>query len=165
MTSTDRLNDTLDSLEYAGAEGLVRAGVEYEASGRGFVWRELHQKGEVDAAYFRGGVPLVAFVAADTPSEVQQTHRRLWNLSRVPVLIACTDSDVGAFSCFVAPEPDLFESRATLTMVSATASATAGLREFSRFHLESGEVSTRFADRFRRSGRVDRVLLENLRSL
>lgn len=54
----------LEALAYSSAEGLIRDGAAETPSARSFVWRALQEKGGVDAAYFRGGVPLVAFARA-----------------------------------------------------------------------------------------------------
>lgn len=165
MASTDLLNAAIDGLGYGAGTGLITAGDDYEPTARGFVWRELLRKGGVEAAYFRGGVPLVAFGQAEDTAGVQLIHRRLWNLSRVPLLIAATPEDVAAYSCFVSPTNDLVTSGALLSGPTRSVNAPNALEEFSRFHVESGQVAKIHENRFRKTGRVDRRLLENLRQL
>lgn len=164
MNPSDLLNRTIETLGYESADGLVRRAERPDPDGRGFVWRELQQKADVSAAYFRGGVPLVAFGEAQDLQGVERLHSRLWNLSRVPILIAATDTDIGAYSCFTGPTEEGASSEALLA--SSTPDHVAEvLAEFSRFHVESGRAAAVYQDRFRRAGRVDQRLLENLRDL
>jgi hypothetical protein len=164
VNPSDLLDRTIETLGYEAADGLVRRADRPEADGRGFVWRELQQKADVNAAYFRGGVPLVAFGEAQDSEGVERLHSRLWNLSRVPILIAVTDIDIRAYSCFTGPSEAGASSDALLA--SSTPEHVAEvLAEFSRFHVESGRAAAAHQDRFRRAGRVDQRLLENLRDL
>jgi hypothetical protein len=167
MTDTldNLLEVALDTLGYASAEGLVRDGAAWLPDARSFVWRELQQKGGIEAAYFRGGVPLVAFAHADDRGGVARIHRRLWNLSRVPILVASTASDISAYSCYMVPTAELEIDRAILRTAEAAEDIPEVLAEFSRFHVESGTVASSYGDHFRRSDRVDKRLLDNLRSL
>ena len=87
-----RLSSIGDSSGYVDGSAL-------ETSTRGFIWSDLRQKCGVDAVYFKGAVPVVAFAAAESRSDALATQRRLWNYGRVPVLIATTESDVLALSC------------------------------------------------------------------
>ncbi|MEQ1699958.1 MAG: N-6 DNA methylase [Ilumatobacteraceae bacterium] len=160
------LEHTLESLGYSSAEGLVRGDLLEQPTARGFVWRELRDKGEVQAAYFRGGVPLVAFASARSRTEITRVHRRLWNLSRVPILIASSDDEVTVFSCFTPPAAgSLFDSEAVLASAQGSDDLSVVLQEFARFHVESGRLATMTDQRFSRAGRVDTRLLENLRTL
>jgi hypothetical protein len=163
--SIDPLEVALEGLGYAASEGLVRDGVESTPTARSFVWRALHEKGGVDAAYFRGGVPLVAFARAEDRRGVARIHQRLWNLSRVPILIASTESEVSAYSCFVMPSGASDADEALLRTATTSDPIPEVLAEFSRFHVESGSVASTYSKQFKRSSRVDRRLLENLRSL
>lgn len=164
MNPSDLLDRTIETLGYESADGLVRRADRPGPDGRGFVWRELQQKADVSAAYFRSGVPLVAFGEAQDSQGVERLHSRLWNLSRVPILIAATDTDIGAYSCFTGPTEAGVSSNALLAS-SAPDDVADVLAEFSRFHVESGRAAAAYLDRFRRAGRVDHRLLENLRDL
>src|SRR5687767_14013036 len=101
MAPPDRLGKVTDVLGNRGTSGYVDGSI-VEIGARDFVWRDLKEKCQIDAAYFRGAVPLVAFVEAESAQEVTRAHRRLWNFGRVPVLIAATPEEVLALSC-VAP--------------------------------------------------------------
>src|SRR5216684_4222219 len=98
MAGTGLLEAVADELGYFGTSGYVN-GTGAEPGARDFVWRDLKEKCRVDAAYFRGAVPLVAFVEAESREEIGLAHRRLWNFARVPVLIAATRHEVSALSC------------------------------------------------------------------
>ena len=157
------LNNAIEAMGYAGALGLQRDGDEVSTDGRGFVWREMQGKCDVSSAYFRGGVPLVAFGEAKTRTEAHSLQRRLWNLSRVPILVAATDTELIAYSCFGGPA---FDSQEQSVLQSRPAGDVQELlTEFSRFEVERGAVSSRYSQSFSRSTRVDRRLLANLREL
>lgn len=164
-STADPLSETLDALGYQGAEGLVEGSLPEAASARAFVWRELREKGELDAAYFRGSVPLVGFVRATEPEQVSRVQRRLWNLSRVPLLIATTADQVGAYSCFVPPSPAGDAADARLGLARTTDEVSTALAEFSRFNVETGKLTAAHPSKFLRRNRVDQRLLENLRLL
>lgn len=162
QTAETTLSNVLRDLGYAETEGLTRLGDEPRLDGRGFVWRELARKTEAHAAYFRGGVPLVVFGSGDT--EARGLHRRLWNLSRVPVLVVAGEWQVDAYSCFVAPSP-LDEGNDSLLATAAPSDVGDVLREFSRVHVEAGRLASSHRQKFSRDGRVDTRLLRNLREL
>lgn len=157
------LEETVEHLGYSSAEGFVRSTSRIPPSARSFVWRELRRKAGVASAYFRGGVPLIAFAHASSTREIEHLHRRLWNLSRVPILLAATPEEIAAYSCFIGPGPHGELSDALLQRT--TPGTPEVLQEFSRFHVESGSVATRYRPKFKRSARVDRHLLDNLRAL
>ena len=164
MTQLTSLDDAIEALDYASVPGLQRGDVEDPKDGRGFVWRELRQKCGVDSTYFRGGVPLVAFAEAETSDGVDSLQRRLWNLSRVPILIAKTPTEIAAHSCFDGPSRVAGEPPKALLRRPVSDAADV-LEQFRRLEVERGGVAARYRDRFRRSGRVDRRLLANLREL
>ena len=163
MANTDRLDVVADQLGYRGTSGYFD-GSDPEVGARDFVWRDMQYKCGVDAAYFRGAVPLVAFVEAESRQEISTVHRRLWNFGRVPVLIAATPQEVVALSCVVppagpdAPSPILRSAKPRQPLGSV-------LQEFTRFNVESGRAATLHRDRFDRRMRVDYQLLQNLRRL
>lgn len=163
MAYTDQLEVVADQLGYRSTSGYVD-GNEPEVGARDFVWRDLRYKCRIDAAYFRGAVPLVAFVGADSRQEVFTTHRRLWNFGRVPVLIASTPQEVVALSCVMPPggsdgiAPILRSVRPQQPLQSV-------LEEFTRYSVESGRAAMTHRDHFDRRLRVDYLLLQNLRRL
>lgn len=165
MTTVETaFDEALAALGYENTEGLVRSSDAHAADSRGFVWHELQSRGGADAAYFNGGVPLVAFARAETSEHAQDRHRQLWNLGRVPLLIAVTPQTVEAFSCFVGPDAD-GESRAANLASSALSEADDVLRAFARVSVDRGLLATEFESSFSRRDRVDRRLLDSLRDL
>jgi hypothetical protein len=159
-----QLDRLVTSLGYADSPGYVdESGAQLGA--RDFVWRDLRRKCRVDSAFFSGAVPLVAFVDAESTAAASEAHRRLWNFGRVPVLIASTPQEVFALSCSVPPMPNGDITSPLLQSARPDQPLNEVLREFSRFSVESGNVTTAHAAMFRRRDRVDRSLLENLRAL
>ncbi|MHB8457860.1 MAG: hypothetical protein ACYDBS_09275, partial [Acidimicrobiales bacterium] len=164
MPAPTRLTEIAGELGYGGTKGYVD-GATAEIGARDFVWRDLRDKCGVDAAYFRGAVPLVAFVEAQSASEVGAAHRRLWNFGRVPVLIANTPDEVVAMSCVVAPMSNSDAVNPVLRSARPGQSVQSVLREFTRFNVENGKVAASHPEHFDRRQRVDYRLLENLRRL
>ena len=164
MAHTDQLEEVADQLGYLGTSGYVD-GTELEVGARDFVWRDLKYKCRIDAAYFRGAVPLVAFVGTESHEEINRAHRRLWNFGRVPVLIASTPQEVVALSCVVPPPLGRDANSPILRSARPQQSLRRVLEEFTRFNVESGRAASEHRDRFDRRMRVDYRLLENLRRL
>lgn len=165
MAPTDPLETAIDGLGYRGAAGYVDSEQAPASVARAFVWRELEEKGRLDGAYFRGAIPLVGFARLEGGSDLPRLQRRLWNLSRVPLLVAGTDEGVGVYSCFVPPSPNLDVSRAEIKAAQAKENIPDILADFSRFQVEAGLVTAKYAGYFDRKHRVDRYLLSNLREL
>jgi hypothetical protein len=164
VTYTDRLEEVADQLGYRDASGYVSA-AESEAGPRDFVWRDLKDKCRVDAAYFRGGVPLVAFVEAESQQEVGTAHRRLWNFGRVPVLIATTPQEATALSCVMPPATEPSAGSPVLRSARTHQPLRKVLQEFTRFNVESGRAAAAHHEQFDRRLGVDYRLLGNLRRL
>jgi hypothetical protein len=164
MALTDRLEAVTEQLGYRGAPGYVDDS-EADVGARDFVWRDLKSKCRVDAAYFRGAVPLVAFVGAESLREIDTAHRRLWNFGRVPVLIATTPQETLALSCAVPPTARTDTGDRVLSSARLNQPLENIFQEFSRFNIESGRTASAHRDRFDRRLRVDYQLLENLRRL
>ncbi len=162
MAYTDRLEEIADQLGYRDTSGYVHETSRSEAGARDFVWRDLKDKCQVDAAYFRGAVPLVAFVEADSPQDVGPAHRRLWNFGRVPVLIASMPQEVAAVSCVAPPAPGPSDGGSVLRSARANQPLQSILQEFTRFNVENGRAATAYRQQFDRRLRVDYQLLENL---
>jgi type I restriction-modification system DNA methylase subunit len=155
------IDEIADRLGYRDAEGYISRLDEARGAQRS-IWRDLSQKCGVDAAYFRGAVPLVAFAEASSADEARATQRRLWNFGRVPVLIVTTPDEVSALSCVVGPRkpgtPVLRSARPEESVLDV-------LGDFTRYSVETGKTARTFRDQFARRHRVDSVLLENLRRL
>lgn len=166
MSRGEALQTALELLDYSGAEGLVTRDQQSDVAARGVLWDELVDKCDVDAAYFRGSVPLVAFADVEDEGESKRVHSKLWNLSRVPILITATAEQVAAYSCFVPPSSARSEvSRARIIETPHVEDVEDALRDFSRLSVESGRAAKAFPEFFKRHGRVDAQLLSSLRSL
>lgn len=164
MPLTDQLAEVAERLGYQGQEGYV-AETTTEVGARDYVWRDLREKCQVDAAYFRGAVPLVAFVDVASDDEVRTSQRRLWNFGRIPLLIASTPNEVMAVSCMTIPSLGPGENPALLRSARQGQDVAQVLEEFSRFNIESGKLAAAHPQQFDRRNRVDRTLLDNLRRL
>lgn len=162
MTSHQLLRDVVVELGYYDSSGYVDDSI--DPGGRGFIWDELRQKCKIDAAYFNGAVPVVAFVAAESREDALLTQRRLWNYGRVPVLIATTASEAIALSCNTAGTPAAPE-KAVLKEATAGQDLHRVLDDFSRFSVESGRLTKRYERRLNKRNRVDSALLGHLKRL
>lgn len=164
MVALDLVDSAAEQLGYLDAPGYVsgRAG---DRGARDYVWQDLRDRCGVEAAYFRGAVPLVAFVGVDTRSDVLATQRRLWNFGRVPLLIAASRSEIAAINC-VAPPPATTEvGEVVLKSARPNQPLQSVMEEFTRFGLEAGQAVAKHGSSFNRRQRVDARLLRNLRSL
>ena len=159
MTVTRRLEDVAEQLGYRDADGFVD-GSHVAPGALDFVWQDLARKCHVDAAYFRSAVPLVAFADVANDVELRETHRRLWNLGRVPVLIAATPERTLVVDCNAVPK----DGEVPIITSAGIADPGRVLQEFSRYSLESG-LSAGLSRVAQRNTRVDRHLLENLTRL
>jgi len=166
VTLSASLTSTIERLGYLGPGLVVEGQSEPAPDGAlGDSWQEVRRKTEVDAVFFRGAVPLVAFASVSDAEEVWGLHKRLWNLSRLPLLIVESPGQTAALSCFVPPErANPLETRAMLAIHPRDGAGEA-LAEFSRFHMEAGQVTRQWSDRFKKRNRVDQRLLGNLRQL
>lgn len=161
-SQSELLRDVVDRLGYADAVGFVEKTTDPGA--RDFIWQDLRDKCGVDAAYFQGAVPVVAFAATQTREAALSTHRRLWNYGRVPVLIVTTNDEVLALSCATTGTVRDPEA-AVLVQASDRADLGAVFDDFTRFSVESGRLAGRYGDRLTKTNRVDIALLRNLRQL
>ncbi|OZC83900.1 hypothetical protein CH254_23705 [Rhodococcus sp. 06-412-2C] len=162
MNSQKLLSEVIDELGYFDSSGYVDASA--GAGGRNFVWNDLRTKCGVDAAYFNGSVPVVAFVAATSREGALLAQRRLWNYGRVPVLIATTPNQAIAFSCNVASTPAAPDA-AVLSEANAGPDLVRTLEDFSRFSVESGQLARRYEKRLNKRNRVDVTLLNHLKRI
>ncbi len=163
MSSQELLQDVVVTLGYRASSGYVD-GAAADAGARGFIWSDLYQKCGVNAAFFKGAVPVVAFTAAESRRDVLQTQRRLWNYGRVPVLIATTETEVLALSCNTAgtmADPDA----ALMGRARGGQDLAQVLADFTRFSVESGRLTRRHQRRLNKRNRIDQALLRNLDEL
>lgn len=162
MTSQQLLREVVDGLGYHDSSGYVDESV--APGGRGLIWNDLREKCGVDAAYFNGPVPVVAFVAAESREDALLTQRRLWNYGRVPVLIATTASEAMALSCNTLGTPAA-PNAAVLSVAAAGQDLRRVLEDFSRFSVESGRLTERYQKRLDKRNRVDTALLAHLKQI
>lgn len=162
------LNDLVGKLGYRDSRGYIDDSVEpgdqRGLGAREMVWNDLQEKCGVNAAFFKGAVPVVAFVASDTRDDAMYAHRRLWNYGRVPILIATTTHEILALSCTTVPElgrPD----EALLAEANRSEEITAVFADFTRFSVESGKLARRHSKQLDTQNRVDNFLLRSLRTV
>ena len=165
----DLVDNAAEQLGYFDAPGFV-SGHRGDRGARDYVWQGLREKCGVDAAYFRGAVPLVAFAEVEGGSDILATQRRLWNFGRVPLLIAASSAEVAVVNCVASPPatPEVGEADLddiVLKSVRPNQPLHSVLEEFTRFGLEAGKAAAKHGSRFDRRQRVDARLLKNLRSL
>lgn len=97
-------------------------------------------------------------------------HRLAWNFARSPLLITVEPHLVRAWTCCELPDDEsgiLFESRAEIdeARLDLTVTLSPSERAAHALHwvrLATGDFYRQFPKRFRRDGRADRVLLEEL---
>lgn len=102
------LTNVFDALEFLDDKGLVTADTPDVGNGRAYVWHEVREKLEIDAAYFHGNVPVVYFKELQTADDnyLRDLHRNLWNHNRAPLLIAVLPQEVRVYNCFAPPQRD-----------------------------------------------------------
>ena len=167
------LTNVFDALDYRDDKGLVTTDTPDVGDGRAYVWREIRDKLEIDAAYFHGNVPVIYFKELQTVDDdyLRRLHRSLWNHNRVPLLIAVLPQEVRVYNCFAPPLRDsdqlmppnpalLKQAVQQVTDVLALRSALSGYR---RREIVSGRFIRAQQGDFSREQRVDNRLLENLR--
>lgn len=160
--STDPLQAALSLLDYSDQPGTIASFSEHPGA-RDFVWQELRQRCKVDAAYFRGAVPLVAFFHTDSREETERAQQRLWNFGRVPILIAASTDELRALSCTQAPTAAGIDG--TTLAVSSGRADMHVLEAFRRRNVERGRPMIEYGARLGSANRVDARLLRNLRDL
>jgi hypothetical protein len=165
MPSVNNLDLILEQLDYSSASGLARDDLSPMSDAMSRSWQELREKTGVEAAYFHGRTPLITFAHSSNSAETHDIRRRLWNLSKVPLLIISSESEITAYSCLVTPQGPLREDRAEVGRSRIDDDLRSTLAEFSRFQLEAGAPMSLHPQEFNRSQRVDVHLLDNLRQL
>ncbi|MCY4393096.1 MAG: N-6 DNA methylase [Chloroflexi bacterium] len=169
------LTSVLDALDYRADEGLVTSDTPEVGGGRAYVWQEIRDKLQIDAAYFHGNVPAVYFKELSTVDDdyLWDLHRSLWNHNRAPLLIAVLPREVRVYNCFAPPtrrsDQLTLDNPALLKQALHQATNALALRqelsEYRRREIVSGRFVQTQRGRFDRRQRVDNRLLENLRHL
>ena len=166
------LVNVFDALDFLDDQGLVTVDTPDVGHGRAYVWQEIRDKLQLDAAYFHGNVPVVYFKELQTVDDdyLWDLHRALWNHNRAPLLIAVLPQEVRVYNCFAPPVRDsgrlMPENRALLQAVQQVTDALAirrDLSEYRRREIISGRFARGQQEQFSREHRVDNRLLENLR--
>jgi len=162
VTAQEVLDNLVEELGYRDSRGFVDESV--DPGVKGMVWSDLKEKCDVTAAFFKGAVPILAFVAADSREDAMRAHRRLWNYGRVPILIATTSDNVMALSCSTAQLPGKPDA-ALLAEASRSQELAAVFADFTRFSVESGRLARSRSMQLGTQERVDKLLLRNLRTV
>lgn len=160
--STSRLASDLEQLGFTESDGLVSADTGEQVGARGYHWRDLRDRVQLDAAFFRDGVPVVGFIDLTRPAaNLSDLRKRLWNYGRLPFLIASSKSDLAIYNGL-----DYLDENApaqALDRIPRTSRALAS--HFHRAEVESGRLLATYAPQLRASRRADATLLRNLRYL
>lgn len=167
------LTNVFDALEYLDDKGLVTVDTPDVGNGRAYVWQEIRDKLDMDAAYFHGNVPVVYFKELQTVDDqyLRELHRSLWNHNRVPLLIAVLPQEVRVYNCFSPPLRDTGELmpynpallKQAVQQVSDVLALRSALSDYRRREIVSGRFVQARHGEFDREQRVDSRLLENLR--
>ena len=167
------LANVFEALEYLGDQGLVTVDTPDVGDGRVYVWEEIRDKLQMDAAYFHGNVPVVYFKELQTVDDdyLWDLHRSLWNHNRAPLLIAVLPQEVRVYNCFAPPLRDsgrLVQDNPALLkqgiqQVTDVLALRRELSEYRRREIISGRFARSQQAEFSREQRVDNRLLENLR--
>ncbi|MXX53417.1 MAG: hypothetical protein F4Z35_05655, partial [Dehalococcoidia bacterium] len=166
------LANVFDALEFLDDKGLVTRDTPDVGNGRAYVWQEIREKLEIDAAYFHGNVPVVYFKELQTADDgnLRDLHRYLWNHNRAPLLIAILPQEVRVYNCFAPPQRDsgqlIPENSALLKQAVLQVTDVLALRqdlsEYRRREIVSGRFVRAQHGEFSRRQRVDNRLLDNL---
>ena len=166
------LANVFDALEYRDDKGLVTVDAPEVGDGRAYVWEEIRDKLQMDAAYFHGNVPAVYFKELPNVDDdyLWDLHRSLWNHNRAPLLIAVLPQEVRVYNCFAPPLRDSgqlkLENPALLKQAVQQVTDVFALRrelsEYRRREIVSGRFVRVQQGGFNREQRVDKRLLENL---
>ena len=167
------LANVLDALDYRDDKGLVTVDTPTVGGERAYVWQEIRDKLQMDAAYFHGNVPVVYFKELQTVDDdyLWDLHRSLWNHNRVPLLIAVLPQEVRVYNCFAPPQRDASRLIAevgtplkqAVREVTGVLELRRELSQYRRREIVSGRFARYQQGEFDREQRVDNRLLENLR--
>ena len=166
------LTNVFNALEFLDDKGLVTADTPDVGNGRAYVWQEVREKLEIDAAYFHGNVPVVYFKELQTADDdyLRDLHRYLWNHNRAPLLIAVLPQEVRVYNCFEPPQRDSGQLmpqdpailKQAVQQVTNVLALRSTLSDYRRQEIVSGRFVRAQHGGFSRERRVDNRLLENL---
>ena len=167
------LTNVFDALEFLDDKGLVTADTPDVGNGRAYVWQEVREKLQIDAAYFHGNVPVVYFkeLQAVDDDYLRDLHRSLWNHNRAPLLIAVLPQEVRVYNCFAPPQRDSGQLmppnpallKQAVQQVADVLALRSALFEYRRREIVSGRFVRAQQEDFDRAQRVDSRLLDNLK--
>ena len=167
------LTNVLDALEFLDDKGLVTVDTPDVGDGRAYVWQEVRDKLQMDAAYFHGNIPVVYFKELQTVNEddLRDLHRSLWNHNRAPLLIAVLPQEVRVYNCFAPPQRDSGRLKPqnsallkqAVQQVTNVLELRRELSQYRRREIVSGRFARNQQGEFNREQRVDSRLLQNLR--
>ena len=162
------LAKVLTVLDYHDDKGLVTTDTSKVESRHELVWMEARDKLNMDAVYFNGNVPVVYFkeFGEFNNEELWQLHRSLWNHNRAPILIAVLPNEVRIYNCFATPSYDKskMENEGKVLLKKDSLEA-AELFAFKRREMASGRFARTLVEDLDPEERVDKRLLENLKSV
>lgn len=120
---------------------------------------------ELDGVFCSEQTPLVYFkeVEAIDPGQALGLHRRFWNHGTAPILVLVAPDQVHVYSGMVRPQPTEERTVEPNCLVDKLARAADELQHF-LIAVDSGAYFREHAGSFVADNRVDRALLENLRS-
>lgn len=167
------LTDVFTALEYQDDMGLVTTNTSGDLKdGRLFVWNEIRDKFEIDAAYFHGNVPVVYFKKFESFNNeiLWDLHKSLWNHNRAPILIAVLPQEVRVYNCFASPPRTPIEFASAETPLLNRTSWQAldllafqeNLSDYNLREIKSGRFGQTHQELLNRKHRVDARLLDNL---
>jgi len=120
---------------------------------------------KLDGVLCEQAAPLVYFkiVRRILPADASNLHRRFWNHGGAPILALIAPAEVQVYSGLARPTGQADTSVQLPGFVTSIDRASVALREFLPA-VESGEFFRRHATSFKRTDRVDRSLLDNLKA-
>ncbi len=120
---------------------------------------------KVDGILCADHSPLVYFkkIKRLAPKAVYELHRQFWNHGGAPVLVLISDDQVQVYSGMTGPAADAQSDGNLPSLVTTLDRVTSSLREFLT-SVESGEFFRKNFRYFNPAQRVDRDLLDNLKS-
>ncbi|MBQ0903576.1 class I SAM-dependent DNA methyltransferase [Micromonospora sp. U21] len=161
----DSLVTALEELDYLGHDGLLTTGTDHVQGPRDYVWRDLHNKVGLDAAFFHDGVPLVGFTTYERGPGLFALRRRLWNYGRIPLLISAGATDITAFNAVDIPSLERDDTSGLVGHQRRSGTARRLLDVFGRLQIQAGTFAQQHARSFARASRVSKALLSNLHYL
>jgi len=106
------------------------------------------------------------FGRAVSDSTLALCHRLAWNFARSPLLVTIEPHQVRTWTCCEPPAADMLGApeieQARLDLAGRLSASEQAAHALNWVRLASGDFYRQFPDRFRRDGRADRILLEQL---